>query len=127
MPDFVYIKHPDVATLGGPVTRSALNDVYSDKGWSEATVDEVRQHEYNQAFRVNQASALTTDQVDEIVADVELTTDEVDAVSKRGELDKLALLRGVDPTEHPNMQSLAAAIKATIDPASVEPTPETQE
>ncbi len=43
--EFIYIHHPDIAVLGGPVTREALEVLYTDKGWSEATPDQVEAHE----------------------------------------------------------------------------------
>lgn len=35
--ELVRIKHPQIEGLGGPVPRYALDDLWSKKGWSEAT------------------------------------------------------------------------------------------
>lgn len=109
MPEFVYIKHPDVQTLGGPVSKEALTEIYAANGWSEATAEEVRQHEHALLFRQERAAALTAEEVETV-----LTTEDVDAVKKRADLDQLALDRGVDPTLHKDMSSLADAIKSTL-------------
>ena len=44
MPDpneFVYIKHPKVNAVGGPVTRQAFEEVHKAKGWTLAKADDV--------------------------------------------------------------------------------------
>lgn len=99
MADFIYIKHPDIQALGGPVTREALTEVFEDKGWLEASDEEVREHTYGLLFRAERAA--------------NLTEEDVDAVKRRADLDKLALDRGVDPTKFDNMTQLAGAIKST--------------
>lgn len=98
--EFVYIKHPDVGTLGGPVTKQALDEIYSKDGWTEANAEEIRNHEYGIVQRQEVAATITE-------ADI-------DAVRKRADLDQIALDRGVDPTVYDNMQSLAAAVKSTL-------------
>lgn len=97
--EFIYIKHPDVEVLGGPVARVSL-PMYEQKGWAEATAEEVEAHVEGKLQRQAQIDALTPDAVD--------------AVRKRTDLDDLALGRGLDPTQHDNMASLADAIKATL-------------
>lgn len=120
MPDqFVYIKHDDVATLGGPVTKQALDEIYSKNDWRAATEEEVREHEYNLAFRIRRSETLTPEDVDAVAGEAEtLTAEDVDAAAakrKRDELDQIALDRGIDPTEYPTPQALAEAVKATIE------------
>lgn len=39
--ELVLIKHPDVKALGGPVPRSAFDDVWSAKGWKVASDKDV--------------------------------------------------------------------------------------
>ena len=43
--EWVYIKHPKVDAIGGPVHRSSFDALWKDKGWSitddiDLTVDE---------------------------------------------------------------------------------------
>lgn len=98
--DFVFIKHPEVKTLGGPVTRKALDEIYAHQGWKEATPEEVQAFETG----IEQRQAVQEN----------LTAEMVDAVRKRDELDQIALDRGVDPTQHSSMAELATAVKATL-------------
>lgn len=97
--EFIYIKHPDIEVLGGPVARAALS-LYEQRGWAEATPEEVELHEEGQLQRAAEAEALTPEAVD--------------SVRKRADLDTLALDKGIDPTQHDNMDSLREAIKATL-------------
>lgn len=39
--ELVWIKHPTVKALGGPVPRHTIDGYWSRKGWSEATATEV--------------------------------------------------------------------------------------
>lgn len=39
--ELIHIKHPQVKTLGGPVTRQALDEVFSHNGWTAATEADV--------------------------------------------------------------------------------------
>lgn len=97
--EFIYIKHSEIEVLGGPVTRASL-PLYEQRGWEEATPEEVATHEEGLLQRKAEADALTPDAVD--------------AVRKRADLDALAIEKGIDPTQHDNMASLAEAIKATL-------------
>jgi len=97
--EFIYIKHPEIDVLGGPVSREALS-LYEQRGWAEATVEEVKSHEEGKLQRQAELDALTADGVD--------------AIRKRADLDALAIDKGIDPTNHSNMESLADAIKATL-------------
>ena len=38
--ELVYIVHPKVNAIGGPVTRRALDEVHKAKGWTLAKPDE---------------------------------------------------------------------------------------
>ncbi len=102
MADFIYIKHPDVQSLGGPITRGALTEVFADKGWLEASDEEVREYQHGLLFRANRSA--------------NLTAEDVDVIKRRADLDELALDRGVDPTQYDNMTTLADAIKSTTAP-----------
>jgi hypothetical protein len=97
--EFIYIKHPDIAVLGGPVARSSLS-MHEQRGWVEATAEEVALHEEGKLQRQAEIQALTPDAVD--------------SIRKRADLDALAVDIGIDPTQHDNMTSLADAIKATL-------------
>jgi hypothetical protein len=97
--EFIHIKHPEVDVLGGPVARSSLH-LYEQRGWAEATPEEVKLHEEGLLQREAELEALTPDVVD--------------GVRKRADLDALAIDKGVDPTLHDNMESLRDAIKATL-------------
>jgi len=100
MAEMVYIVHDDIDALGGPVSRKALEVAHAPKGWREATDDEVERYQNRKREAEAKSQALTAE--------------EVDAVRKRADLDELALLRGVDPTLHDNMESLRDAVKATL-------------
>lgn len=39
--EMVYIKHPNVKALGGPVRRDALDSLWSRKGWILASKQDV--------------------------------------------------------------------------------------
>ena len=39
--ELIYIKHAGIKTLGGPVTRQALDEVHQHLGWSEASESDV--------------------------------------------------------------------------------------
>jgi hypothetical protein len=97
--EFIYIKHPEIEVLGGPVTRAALH-LYEQRGWEEATAEEVAAHEEGKLQRQAEIEALTPEAVD--------------SVRKRADLESLALDKGVDPNQHDNKTSLAGAIKATL-------------
>ncbi len=99
MDEFIYIKHPEIEVLGGPVTRASL-PLYEQRGWAEASAEEVKTHEDGKLQREAELEALTPDAVD--------------AVRKRVDLDEMALGKGIDPTQYDNMASLAEAIKATL-------------
>lgn len=43
--ELVYIKHPQVKALGGPVTRESIDYLWSRKGWTEASPKEVAKAE----------------------------------------------------------------------------------
>lgn len=43
--ELIHIKHASVKGFGGPVTRQALDEVWSAKGWTEASTDEVAKAE----------------------------------------------------------------------------------
>lgn len=97
--EFIYIKHPEVDVLGGPVSRAALS-LYEQRGWAEATPEEVENHEAGKLQRQAEVEALTPEAVD--------------AIRKRVDLDALAIDVGIDPTQYENMASLADAIKSTL-------------
>lgn len=99
MDEFIYIKHPDIKVLGGPVSRASL-PLHEQRGWAEATPEEATAHEEGKLQREVEIEALTPDAVD--------------AVRKRADLDALAIDKGVDPTQHDTMASLADAVKATL-------------
>jgi hypothetical protein len=40
--ELVYIVNPKVEAIGGPVTRQALDEVHSAKGWREASAQQVQ-------------------------------------------------------------------------------------
>lgn len=103
MTEFVHIKHPDIKTLGGPVAVQAFTKIYQPKGWEIASTEEVQAHEEGILLVQEKAEALTTE--------------EVDKIRTRAELDELALARGIDPTqdEYKTMADLAAGIKSTIE------------
>lgn len=97
--EFIYIKHPDVEVLGGPVSVAALPG-YQQRGWEQASPEDVAAHEEGVYERHARAEALTTE--------------EVNSVRKRAELDALALDKGIDPTQHDNMDSLKEALNQTL-------------
>lgn len=84
---FVYIKHPDVEGLGGPVPRHAL-EYWETKGWAE--VD---------------GAAVVTDE------DGNARTIEVGDNLSRAELETLAGQVGVDPSQHKTKADLQVAIQ----------------
>ena len=98
--EFVHIKHPDVKTLGGPVTRAALEKIYAPKGWTEATAEDVEDHARGKAQVASTAAALTSESLD--------------GIRKRADLDAIALERGIDPTAYENMDALRDAVRSTL-------------
>jgi len=93
----VFIKHPDIDALGGPVPESAFTSLWEGRGWSLATDDEVADHLADAKERTERVATLTAE--------------DVDGITRRADLDQLALDSGVDPTQHSNMDSLRDAIK----------------
>jgi hypothetical protein len=85
--EFIYIKHPEIDVLGGPVARSAL-PTFEARGWAEATPEEVKLHEEGKRQQEAELEALTPDAVD--------------AVRKRADLDTLAIGKGVRPSRQPS-------------------------
>lgn len=57
--ELVYIKHAGIKALGGPVTRHALDSLWSRKDWKEATAAEVAkaEAEADQALNLTEAQA----------------------------------------------------------------------
>lgn len=96
---FVYIKHPEIDVLGGPVSVEAL-PLYEQRGWEQASPEDVTAHEEGRYERLSRSQSVTPE--------------EVNSVRKRAELDSLALDRGIDPTQHENMDSLKEAITETL-------------
>jgi len=96
----VHIVHDGIEALGGPVTAKALERLWSKKGWRQATDAEVEK--FRSAKQAIQEAAAN------------LTVEDLAAVRKRSDLDALALERGIDPTQHDNMDSLRDAVAATL-------------
>jgi hypothetical protein len=113
--DFVYIKHPEVAILGGPVLRSALDVLYTGKGWVEATAEEVEAHVAALEGRTQRAETITPEEVDALTAEV------IDGTEDGEALEDLARARGLDPTRFQDLEVLRDAIKMTITGEAPEP------
>ncbi len=58
--ELVYIVHPKVEAIGGPVTRQALDDVHSAKGWKEASAAQVAAAEAGDLTVTTKADAAAT-------------------------------------------------------------------
>jgi hypothetical protein len=47
--ELVYIVHPDVDALGGPVPRYAFDEVWEPKGWKIAGDEDIERYEAREA------------------------------------------------------------------------------
>ncbi len=107
MSEFVYIKHPDVTSLGGPVPRENM-DFYAAKGWEEATAQEVKD------FLGIEDEEVVNEVANEDAAPDVLTAEDLEGIRKRADLDAIALERGIDPSEYDNMTALREAVSETL-------------
>lgn len=101
MSEFVHMRHPDIPdVVAGPVAAESFDVIWQHKGWELVSEEEATAYANEQVIAQQTADAITPD--------------DVDAIRKRADLDALAERRGIDPTEHDNMESLRDAIKAGL-------------
>src|SRR4051812_36070672 len=102
MGKMVYITHPDVEGLGGPVPEEAWSAFWSQKGWKVADADAVAQHELDSTL------ALSEDRTQIVVSTVPGGVDL--SLSTRDELDALATSRGLNPSDYKTKADILTAL-----------------
>jgi len=95
VPEFVYMTHPDVDAVAGPVSRQAFDEVHVHKGWRLA---EPAAAVASQALDVGvtDLDGLTKDALLEVAASLGL-----DPGPKKTKAELTALIRSVAPATHP--------------------------